>query len=170
MWILQMEQTDVCTIMHARNGREFILHELPRYSVDGYCSETKGVYEFFGCFYHGCKCQPMRDHKTLDEDTLAERYERTISRIESRNFKVKCECDFDASKIMEQKPELLTHPIVRHSPLHTRDALYGGRTEALRLHYKIAENEETIQNCDLMSLQVLQVSDRTPRRTHERHV
>ena len=74
MWILHMEQTDGCTIMHARNGREFRLPELPRYSVDGYCAETRTVYEFFGCFWHGCKCQPMRDHKTLDEDTLAERY------------------------------------------------------------------------------------------------
>jgi hypothetical protein len=36
MWILHMEQTDGCTIMHARNGRG-----LPRYSVDGYCAETK---------------------------------------------------------------------------------------------------------------------------------
>jgi len=43
MWILHMEQTDGCTIMHARNGREFRLHELPRYSVDGYCAETKTV-------------------------------------------------------------------------------------------------------------------------------
>jgi len=62
------------------------------------------------------------------------------------------ECKFDAAKIAGQKPELLTHPIVRHSPLHITDALYGGRTEALRLHYKIAGNEETIQYCDVMSL------------------
>ena len=62
------------------------------------------------------------------------------------------ECEFGALKIVEQKTELLKHPIVSHSPLHTRDALYGGRTEALRLHYKIAENEETIQYCDVMSL------------------
>ena len=74
MWILHMEQTEDCTIMHARNGRGFRLPELHRYSVDGYCAETKTVYEFLRCFWHGCKCQPMRDHKTLHEDTLAERY------------------------------------------------------------------------------------------------
>ena len=62
------------------------------------------------------------------------------------------ECEFGALKIVEQKTELLKHPIVRHSPLHIRDALYGGRIEALRLHYKIAENEETIQYCDVLSL------------------
>ena len=69
MWILHMEQTDGFTIMNARNVREFRLPELPRYSVDGYCAETKTVYEFSGCFYHGCKCKPLPDHKTLDEDT-----------------------------------------------------------------------------------------------------
>jgi len=31
---------------------------------------------------------------------------------------------------------MLAHPLVQRSPLCTRDALYGGRTEAMRLHYK----------------------------------
>ena len=52
-----------------------------------------------------------------------------------------------------KETRFLTHPIVRHSPLHIRDALYGGRNEALHQHYKIAENEEeTIRYCDVMSL------------------
>jgi len=46
---------------------------------------------------------------------------------------------------------LLTHPIVVQSPLYTRDALYGGRTEAMRLYYK-AGADETIQYVDVMSL------------------
>ena len=138
-----MEQPDGCTIMHARNGSEFRLPELSRYSVDGYCAETKTVYEFLGCFWHGCKFQTMRDHKTFDKDTLAERYEKTMARIEqiaAAGYSVKTmwECRFDEEKIVERKTELLTHPIVRHSPLHIRDALYGGRTEALRLHHMIA--------------------------------
>jgi hypothetical protein len=53
---------------------------------------------------------------------------------------------------VDQKPELLVHTIVRHSPLITRDALYGGRTEAKRLHYKIREGKESVQYCDVMSL------------------
>ena len=129
---------------------------MPRYSVDGCCAETRTVYEFLGCSYHGCKCQPFRDHKTLSEDTLTERYERTMSRIQqitsaAYQVKVMWEREFDASKIVEKKPELLTHPLVQHGPLNTRDALYGGRTEAIRLHYKIEENE-SIQYCYVMSL------------------
>jgi hypothetical protein len=76
-----------------------------------------------------------------------------IEQITRAGYEVKViwECEFDASKIVEQKPELLTHPIVQYIPLHTRDALYGGRTEAMRLHYKIREHE-TVQYCDIISL------------------
>jgi len=127
--------------MHARNGREYRQPELPNYSVDGYCPETKIIYEFLGCFYSGHTCQPFRDVKTIGGVTLAERYERTMARIQQitqagYQVKIQWECEFDESGIVNQKPELLAHPIVEQSPLHTDDALYGGRTEAMRLHYK----------------------------------
>jgi hypothetical protein len=72
-------------------------------------------------------------------DTLAERYEHTMSRLEQitqagYQVKIQCECQFDNTGIVKQKPELLPHPIVEQSHLHTRDAPYGGRTEAMRLH------------------------------------
>jgi len=157
MWLLHMEQTDDCQIQHARNGREFKTPELRHYSVDGYCAETRTVYEFLGCYYDGCTCQPFRDVKTLGGETLAERYEQTLARIELikravYRVKIQWECKFDKVKIVEQKPELLVHPIVKHTPLITRDVLYGSRTEAMRLHYKIREGEESVQYCDVMSL------------------
>ena len=43
------------------------------------------------------------------------------------------------------------HPIVQLTPLNTRYALYGGRTEAMVLHYATREGE-TIQYSDIMSL------------------
>ena len=77
-----------------------------------------------------------------------------MSRIEQiakagYTVKIQWECDFDETKIVEEKPELLTHPIVQHGPLKTRDALYGGRTEAMHLHY--LTDDETIEYCDIMS-------------------
>jgi len=61
-------------------------------------------------------------------DTLAERYERAMSRLEQitrvgYQVKVQWECEFGDAGIVDQKPELLTHPIVRQSPLCARDAL-----------------------------------------------
>jgi hypothetical protein len=74
MWLLHMERTDGCRIQHVRNGREYRPPEWPQ-RVDGYCAKTRTVYEFLGCYYHGCKCQPFRDVKTLTSiETLAERY------------------------------------------------------------------------------------------------
>ena len=110
MWILHMEQTDECTIMQPRNGQEFRLPELPCYSVDGYCAESRTDYEFLGYFWHGRKCLPIRDHNTLDEDTLAERYEKTMARIEQitaagYTVRMMWDCKFDAEKIVEKKPE-----------------------------------------------------------------
>jgi G:T-mismatch repair DNA endonuclease (very short patch repair protein) len=152
MWLLHVEQTDDCRILHDRNGREYRLPELPFYSVDGYCVETRTVYEFVGCFQHSCKFRPFRDIPTLAGDTLAQGYERTMARIEriacaGYNVKIPWECKFDETA----HTELLIHPIVRHSPLKTRDALYGGRTGAMRFHCKIGENE-TIEYCDVISL------------------
>jgi len=88
--------------------------------------------------------------------TLAERYDRKLSRLEQMlqagyQVKIQWECVFDEAGIVNQKAESITHPVVEQSPLHTRDALYGGRTEAMRLHYKASENE-TIQYVDVMSL------------------
>jgi hypothetical protein len=67
------------------------------------------------------------------------------------NVKIQWECKFDEAKINEENSELLTHAIVRHSPLKTRDALYVGRTEAMRLQYRIGKNE-TIEYCEEISL------------------
>jgi hypothetical protein len=66
----------------------------------------------------------------LGGDTLSERYEQTLARIEQIkqagcHVKIQWECKFDEAKIVEQKPELLVHPNVKHAPLVTRDALYG---------------------------------------------
>ena len=72
MWLVHRERTDGCTILHGRNGREYRLPELPHFSVDGFCPETKTVYEFMGCYFHGDTCQPFRDVTTTVGDTLAE--------------------------------------------------------------------------------------------------
>jgi len=61
--------------------------------------------------------------------TLAERYERTMSRLEQitradYQVKVQWEFEFGDAGIVDQKPELLTQPVVRQSPLCARDTLY----------------------------------------------
>jgi G:T-mismatch repair DNA endonuclease (very short patch repair protein) len=108
MWLLHIEQVDGCHIMHAINGREYRLPELPHFSVDGYCAESRTVYEFLGCFYDGHTCQTFRDVPKLSDEILADRYEGTMSRTEQitrSGYKVKImwECEFCEAGIMENK-------------------------------------------------------------------
>ena len=42
---------------------------------------------------------------------------------------------FDETDVVNQIPELLTHPIVEQSPLHTRDALYAPRSGLALNHH-----------------------------------
>ena len=66
----------------SRSKRSRIQIARTHFSVDDYCAETRTFFEFMWCFWHGCKFLPFRDLKTLGEDTLAERYESTMTRIE----------------------------------------------------------------------------------------
>ena len=82
MWPLHMEMAGVVKIMHHRNVRDYKLPELPRFSVDVYCPKTRTIYDSFEYYFHGRTCQPFRDATAMRGGTLAERYERTISRQE----------------------------------------------------------------------------------------
>jgi G:T-mismatch repair DNA endonuclease (very short patch repair protein) len=115
MWLLHKEQTDGSNIQHPRNGREFRLPELPHLNVDGYCTETKTVYEFVGCFWHAHTCLPFRDVPTMGGDTLCEKYEKIMDRLEQitrAGYVVEAiwECDFDDG-IMTTHSELQVQPM-----------------------------------------------------------
>ena len=92
---------------------------------------------------------PFRDLPTAcGGDSAARTYEETMSfmeRIAQAGYEVKVQwkCEFQLPEEAEVEQSL---------PLTTRDGLYGGRTEAMRLHYRAKEGEETIQYVDVMSL------------------
>jgi len=81
-------------------------------------------------------------------DTLADRYEQTMYCLKRTaragyQINVQWESEFELPEDAEMEESM---------PLRTRDALYGGRTEAMRLHYNVKEGKETIQYVDVMSL------------------
>lgn len=67
-----------CKIQHYFNGGEMRVDGL---FVDGYCAEEKVAFEFYGCFYHGCKtCFDKNTIQPLRGITMAELYEETVQR------------------------------------------------------------------------------------------
>ena len=72
-------------IKHALNGAEKELCiDDKTYKVDGFCEETNAVYEFYGCFWHGCpnccKADIVNSNNQMDMGTLNN---KTIEKLET---------------------------------------------------------------------------------------
>ena len=133
-------------IQHALNGGEKKLTiDDKTYKVDGFCEETNTVYEFYGCFWHGCpKCyrpniintKNQKDMGTLNDLTVEKR--ETIKNA-GYNHVSTYECQLNKNKEFQKFAKYFTQEIVE--PLNPRDAFYGGRTNATKLLYNFKENE-----------------------------
>ena len=145
-------------IRHVDNGGEVRVNNR---LVDGYDAETRTVYEFNGCFFHGClRCFPHQRHqvsKARGDRSFNECYDATRDkrrRLETAGFRVitKWECDWDRE--CQENEGLVTHlaqhPLVE--PLQPRDAFFGGRTNAVKLHHRVSTQNETIKYQDVTSL------------------
>ena len=67
------------TIQHAENGGEFKIPNIGK--VDGIDHETNTVYEYYGCFWHGCpKCFKSDYMNPINYKTASELYNKTIER------------------------------------------------------------------------------------------
>ena len=133
-------------IQHALNGSEKKLTiDNKTYKVDGFCEENNTVYEFYGCFWHGCpKCfkpniinsKNQKDMGTLNDLTIEKR--DTIKNAGYNHVSI-YEFHLTKNKDFRKFANNFTQEIVE--PLNPREAFYGGRTNATKLLYNFKENE-----------------------------
>ena len=64
-WLAYFGQTRN-NVPHARGGREVRMPGVRNVRCFGYCEETNEVFEYLGCFRHGCFCMPI-GHKPSGE-------------------------------------------------------------------------------------------------------
>ena len=138
MWLNYM--SNGANIQHALNGGEKILTIGDKtYKVDGFCEETNTVYEFYGCFWHGCpncykpniiNSKSQRDMGTLNNQTISKR--DTIKNA-GYNHVSTYECQLTKNKDFQKFAKNFTQEIVE--PLNPRHAFYGGWTKATKLLY-----------------------------------
>ena len=113
MWLNYVLTTKGLNIQHALNGGEKKLTINDKtYKVDSFCEKTNTVYEFYGCFWHGCP-------NCYKPNIINSKNQRDMGTLNDLK-------DFD-QEIVE--------------PLNPRDSFYGGRTNATKLLYKFKENE-----------------------------
>lgn len=144
-WLESIMAKENIHIRHARNdpngeARIYKKDKKQFWKVDGYCESTNTVYEFQGCYWHGCPNHQNKDAKIQNSSmTMGERYEQTKIKgeeIKALGYKYveQWECDTNISSVLEDYPTIL----------NPRDSLFGGRTETVAIHHKIEEDEEIL--------------------------
>ena len=156
-WLKYISIKENSFIKHAKNGGEY---KVGPYLVDGINEVTKTIYEFHGCFWHGCpKCYKCDTWNPIKRELMYSTNKRHLSRIKNitenmKNYKIieKWECEFEQDKKRDQELIFFLKNICNISdPINPRDALFGGRTNAFKLYHK-CKSDEKIKYCDFTSL------------------
>lgn len=118
-------------VRHALNGGEVTICGA---KVDGFDENTNTVYQYHGCFFHGCKkCYNPDTINKLNNETMDDLYEKTVLRsneIKAGGYNLVeiWECEWVKSKTYKN-----VKPFGFIEPLIPRDGFYGGRTNATKL-------------------------------------
>ena len=157
-WLLWVEHQERITLQHARNVGE---NQIPgtRYTVDGFHPSTNTVYEFRGCYWHGCPtCYPQRTetHRRLLDRGMFAVYHDTRQRLDiirNKGYTVKemWECEWQSLKSTNVGVKTYLNTLYLKPLLKPRDAFFGGRTNAIHL-YAQGANERPIAYYDFTSL------------------
>ena len=151
-------------IRTVRNGGEVCVFD--RYLADGFdpcdpVTQQPTVYEFNGCLWHRClRCFPRNRNRfpiCHTDRTLQEVYEATLMKQEALRqrcvVKIMCECDWDLEVKTNPELQCFLDTLEMVEPLQPRNAFFGGRTNAVKLHH-VAERRvgEKIKYIDVTSL------------------
>jgi len=129
--------------------------------VDGFDRKNKTLYEFHGCYHHGCEtCFKDNDLNVHRQQTLKE--VRKISKKRIDKIQAFCvdnnmklieikECEYNKLVKNEKMLKEMIEKNLVYGDLKPRDTLYGGRTNAFMLYYKCKINEK-IKYVDFYSL------------------
>ena len=145
-------------VQHVGNGGEYRIPGTD-FHVDGFDFATNTVYEFHGCFWHGCpRCYPIRHESHLRhyDRTMQDVYETTQQRtqqLRELGYHVieMWECDW--SRLKDTSPGIRTFVATLQftEPLNPRDAFCGGRTNAVKLYHRVTPGQQ-IHYIDVTSL------------------
>jgi G:T-mismatch repair DNA endonuclease (very short patch repair protein) len=157
-WLNWMAANNHVSIQHAINGREHKINYFKfkendgdkkvfdklEYMLDGYDAKNNTAYEFHGCYWHGCPtCYNPKTMNTQTKTTMGELYRNTLRRsdhIKNLGYNLveiwQCQwtSQLKASAEIREFVEMNQADVL--PTLNPRDAMYGGRVEASKLHWK----------------------------------
>ncbi|KAK3708940.1 hypothetical protein QZH41_002810 [Actinostola sp. cb2023] len=155
-WLWRLEQQTPGLRLHtcySVEGETSILGA----KVDGYEPKTRTVYQFHGCFWHACplcftNAQMFHPKLRQKMGDIRNATEQRTRRMREWGFKVveMWEHEWDGMQSDDNNdtfPQWMKH----REPLNPREGLFGGRTNALKLHFKCPEGSR-VDYVDFTSL------------------
>ncbi|XP_061170447.1 uncharacterized protein LOC133179772 [Saccostrea echinata] len=155
-WLAHSRQLDIRHALRGGGGEA----RLPgtRIKFDGLAGNR--VFEFLGCRWHGCPTCFPKDRSTTKlpgtGQTLIELFELTKRReekIREAGYQYESVWEHEFHRQLRDDPDMrrFVYALDIQPPLDPRDSFFGGRTNAIRLHYKVQPGEE-IRYVDFTSL------------------
>ena len=156
-WLKYISQKENVNIRHACNGGEqgFRL-DGHFYKVDGYCKETNTIYQFHGCYFHGCRrCYDELTVNKVSQHNMKYLYNRTnaideLIKTSGYNLVTIWEHEFESNKDM--KGIKLDEYDLVEQPKFREDGFFGGRCEPVKLLHNFKEKQEKGKYIDVVSL------------------
>jgi DNA polymerase type B, organellar and viral len=150
------------TIEDRNPGKELLReYKIGIYYADAVIKDTKQVFEFWGCHWHGCpKCYEDRTEQVAQKDRTLTREEQYEEVQKKRAYYAKhgwtlteiWECDYHKSRGVfhnERMGELMASKAV--GPVDIKESFFGGRTNNLRFYHQVGIGE-IIRYLDFTSL------------------
>lgn len=131
-------------------GERTLTHGRRKFLVDGYDEQTRSVYEFQGCFFHGClKCFPSRAlrHPIHLNKTMCDVREETrkkINQLTALGHRVYEMWEYEWNQMINNYPQVkqFGDKLDIVTPLNPREAFFGGRTNAIKLYHEVEGDEQ----------------------------
>jgi len=130
-------------------GRIFLReYRIGKYFCDAFDLQTKIVYEFFGCYFHGCPICYSQENSIKKQ--LYEKVEEKLSCYMNLELKVVViwECQFKSMMstnfvLLLFHDERITYykKLRKYGGASMRESFFGGRTNNIQFSYKVGANE-----------------------------
>jgi len=148
-WLQFISSSENKHIQHSKNGGEF---HVGKYRVDGYHEGSKTIYEFNGCYWHGCpRCFSTCEFNNQKYKTYGMIYRDHCERIKKiqrslPDHKIIQMWEWEFSRFQEINPvfENFVKSFKCLESLNPRESLFGGRTNSIKLYHKCEPNEKII--------------------------
>lgn len=139
-------------------GEACIVLKGKKHFVDAFHPASRTIFEFAGCFFHGCPLCTLPDSKCAlnnkrNRDLYCE-FQQRIGLLKEHDFRVEImwECEWRRNRLepdtqiqLKEIEDLL--PDKYATPIHPRDALKGGRTCAFKLREVITAERRAEGDC-----------------------